>query len=71
MVVSLLRQAVDDFGRTVVVVTHEPAVAAYADRVLLLDHGFLVGTMERPGPGELAATLRHLGEAHRSEAAFR
>jgi putative ABC transport system ATP-binding protein len=71
VVVSLLRQAVDDLGRTVVVVTHEPTVAAYADRVLLLDRGCLVGVVEAPSPGELAARLRHLGEAHRSGADLR
>ena len=70
VVVSLLRQAVDNLGRTVVVVTHEPTVAAYADRVLLLDRGCLVGVVEAPSPGELAATLRHLGEANRSGAAL-
>ena len=71
MVVNLLRQAVDNLGQTVVVVTHEPTVAAYADRVLLLDQGCLVGTIEAPSPGELAAILRALGETNRSGQALR
>jgi putative ABC transport system ATP-binding protein len=47
-VLGLLRGAVDDTGQTVVVVTHSPEVAAWADRVLHLDRGVVVGsTWER------------------------
>ena len=38
-VLDLLRRAVNDLGRTVVVVTHDPRVAAYADRVVVLVDG--------------------------------
>jgi putative ABC transport system ATP-binding protein len=38
-VLELLRRSVDEFGRTVVMVTHDPRVAAYADRVVLLVDG--------------------------------
>jgi len=38
-VLDLLRRAVDELGRTVVMVTHDPRVAAYADRVVLLVDG--------------------------------
>ncbi len=44
-----------------VLVTHAPNVAARADRVLLLDHGRIVGVRESPDPAELAADLRRLG----------
>jgi len=60
-VLSLLRHAVDELHQTVVLVTHAPNVAAWADRVLLLDHGRLVGVRESPDPAELAADLRRLG----------
>ena len=43
-VLGLLRRAVDDLGQTVVVVTHSPDVAAWADRVLHLDRGRVVGS---------------------------
>ena len=67
-IVSLLRQAVDELRQTVVVVTHEPTVAAQADRVLLLDRGKLVVQIEAPDAGELAAILRRLGKtAHSGE----
>jgi putative ABC transport system ATP-binding protein len=41
-VLALLRQAVDDFGQTVVMVTHDPAAAAHADRLITLRDGKLV-----------------------------
>jgi putative ABC transport system ATP-binding protein len=45
-VLSLLRQAVDEFGQTVVMVTHEARAAAYADRLVTLDDG----TVAHDGP---------------------
>lgn len=41
-VVRLLRQAADDWGRTVVIVTHDPRIAAYADRIVFLKDGKVV-----------------------------
>jgi putative ABC transport system ATP-binding protein len=64
-VVTLLRRAVDELGQTVVVVTHEPAVASLADRALLLDRGRLADMIEGPSTAELAASLRRLGQAAR------
>jgi putative ABC transport system ATP-binding protein len=41
-VLALLRRAVDEFGQTVVMVTHDPTAAATADRVLVLVDGRIV-----------------------------
>jgi putative ABC transport system ATP-binding protein len=41
-VLRLLRQAVDDFGQTVIMVTHDPAAAAHADRLITLRDGRIV-----------------------------
>ena len=41
-VLALLRRAVDEFGQTVVMVTHDPTAAAIADRVLVLVDGRIV-----------------------------
>jgi putative ABC transport system ATP-binding protein len=38
-VLQLLRRAVDEFGQTIVMVTHDPAAAEVADRVLVLVDG--------------------------------
>jgi putative ABC transport system ATP-binding protein len=64
-VIDLLRRAVDELSQTVVVVTHEPAVASRADRALLLERGRLAGVIENPSATELTATLRRLGETAR------
>ena len=52
-VLRLLRALVDDQGQTVVMVTHDPAAAAYADRVLLLADGRVVDEMD----GEITAAV--------------
>jgi len=41
-VLRLLRQAVDEFGQTVIMVSHDPAAAAHADRLITLRDGKLV-----------------------------
>ena len=41
-VLRLLRQAVDEFGQTVVMVTHDPVAAAHADRLITLQDGKVV-----------------------------
>jgi putative ABC transport system ATP-binding protein len=41
-VLALLRQAVDEFGQTVVMVSHDPVAAAHADRLITLQDGKIV-----------------------------
>jgi putative ABC transport system ATP-binding protein len=41
-VLGLLRQAVDEFEQTVVMVTHDPRIASYADRVIVLSDGVVI-----------------------------
>jgi putative ABC transport system ATP-binding protein len=59
-VLGLLRQAVDELGQTVVVVTHDPAVAGHADRVLLLAEGRLVDELTAPDPARISRLLHDL-----------
>jgi len=47
-VLGLLRRCVDEFGQTIVMVTHDPVAAAYTDRVLFLADGRLVDELYRP-----------------------
>ncbi len=47
-VLSFLRRSVQEFGQTVVMVTHDPAAAGYADRVLFLADGRIVDEMTDP-----------------------
>jgi putative ABC transport system ATP-binding protein len=61
-VLALLREVVDSDGHTVVMVTHDPAAAAHADRVILLADGRIAGTLEAPSADEVAEQLAHLGD---------
>ncbi|MFF0815496.1 ABC transporter ATP-binding protein [Rhodococcus sp. NPDC003318] len=47
-VLSILRAAVDEFGQTVVIVTHDPRAAGYADRVVFLADGQIVDELREP-----------------------
>jgi putative ABC transport system ATP-binding protein len=60
-VLALLREVVDSGGHTVVMVTHDPVAAAYADRVMLLADGRVAGTLDAPNADEVAKRLAHLG----------
>jgi putative ABC transport system ATP-binding protein len=61
-VLALLRQSVDRWGQSVVMVTHDPVAAAYADRVLLLADGRLVGEILEPTADTVLDRLRGLGD---------
>jgi len=49
-VLSLLRRSVDEFGQTIVMVTHDPVAAAYTDRVVFLADGRVVDELRAPTP---------------------
>jgi putative ABC transport system ATP-binding protein len=60
-VLALLREVVSQDGHTVVMVTHDPVAAAYADRVMMLADGRVVGTLDAPSVDQVAERLAHLG----------
>ncbi|MFI6402074.1 ABC transporter ATP-binding protein [Streptomyces sp. NPDC050548] len=61
-VLLLLREAVRVHGRTVVMVTHDPVAASYADSVVFLADGRLAGRMHAPTVDAVAERLAHLGD---------
>ena len=61
-VLRLLQEAVRVHGRTVVMVTHDPVAASYADSVVFLADGRLAGRMDAPTPDAVAERLAHLGD---------
>jgi putative ABC transport system ATP-binding protein len=61
-VLSLLRQSVREFGQTVVMVTHDPVAASYADRVVFLADGLIAGGLDRPAPETVLDAMKNLGE---------
>ncbi|WP_406091619.1 ABC transporter ATP-binding protein [Kitasatospora purpeofusca] len=59
-VLALLRGLADDAGRAVVMVTHDPVAASYADRVVFLTDGRLAGSLEEPTAERVAARMTSL-----------
>ena len=56
----MLREAVDVFGQTVVMVTHDPVAAAHADTVIFLADGAVVDHLRQPTAGTVAERMTHL-----------
>ncbi len=54
---SFLRRAVKELGQTIVMVTHDPSAAAYADHVLFLADGRVVGELEDPTAESVLARM--------------
>ena len=59
---AYLRLCVREGGQTVVMVTHDPLAASYADRVILLADGKLAGELANPTPDTVLAALRTLAQ---------
>ncbi|MEZ0578606.1 ABC transporter ATP-binding protein [Nocardioides sp. MH1] len=61
-VLALLRSCVDELAQTVVMVTHDPVAASYADRVVFLVDGRVAGSMEAPTAEAVSGQLAHLDQ---------
>jgi putative ABC transport system ATP-binding protein len=59
---DFLRRSVRELGQTVVMVTHDPVAAGYADRVVLLADGRLAGEIAEPTAGAVLDALKRLGD---------
>jgi putative ABC transport system ATP-binding protein len=62
-VLRMLRGLVDEQGQTIVMVTHDPVAASYADRVLFLADGRLSGELAAPSAESIAARMTQLETA--------
>jgi putative ABC transport system ATP-binding protein len=61
-VLAFMRQAVDQFGQTIVMVTHDPVAASYADRIVFLADGRVIDEMTEPTPERVLEHLKWLGD---------
>jgi len=59
---SFLRKAVDELNQSIVMVTHDPKAASYADRVIFLDDGKVVHKMLKPSANKIFDFLKSLGQ---------
>ncbi|WP_106397282.1 ABC transporter ATP-binding protein [Actinocorallia populi] len=62
-VLELLRRSVRDLGQTIVMVTHDPVAASFADRVVFLRDGLIVDEQLRPTPDGVLDRLKRLENA--------
>lgn len=62
-VLAFLRRSVDEFGQTIVMVTHDPVAASYADRAIFLADGRIVGEVEHPTRDSVLQAMAGLDSA--------
>jgi putative ABC transport system ATP-binding protein len=58
---AFLQRSVRELGQSVVMVTHDPRSAAYADRVVFLDDGTVVSELHQPTADSVLERMRTLG----------
>ena len=63
---DFMRRAADEFGQTIVMVTHEPSAASRADRILFLADGHIVDQMDAPTPGSILDRMKTLAAGPRT-----
>jgi putative ABC transport system ATP-binding protein len=56
-VLDLLRRSVDDYGQTIVMVTHDPVAASYTDRVVFLADGRVVSELRDPSREQVLSIM--------------
>jgi putative ABC transport system ATP-binding protein len=59
---TFLRRAVDEMGQTIVMVTHDPMAASYADRIVFLADGRIVDEMLEPTAERVLERMSRFGE---------
>jgi putative ABC transport system ATP-binding protein len=60
-VLSFMQRAVREFGQTIVMVTHDPVAASYADRAVFLADGRIVADIDDPTPDSVLDQMRYIG----------
>ena len=61
-ILRFMRQAVIDFDQTIVMVTHDPVAASYANRVLFLADGHIVSQLFEPTSAQIIDRMKSLGD---------
>jgi putative ABC transport system ATP-binding protein len=61
-ILAFMRSAVTDLGQTIVMVTHDPTAASYADRVIFVGDGKIVGELTEPTAERVLDRMKQFGE---------
>ena len=60
-ILTFMRKAVDNLGQTIVMVTHDPVAASYADRIIFLADGHIVNEMTEPTADRVLDLMKSIG----------
>ncbi|MGO9876759.1 MAG: ABC transporter ATP-binding protein [Acidimicrobiia bacterium] len=60
-ILGFMKKAVEEFGQTIVMVTHDPIAASYASRVVFLTDGRVTDELADPNPDTILDKMRQLG----------
>jgi putative ABC transport system ATP-binding protein len=60
-ILTFLRRAVRELGQTIVMVTHDPVSAGYADRVVFLADGHVIDELDSPTPSSILERIAQMG----------
>jgi putative ABC transport system ATP-binding protein len=60
-ILGLFRRAVDDFGQTIAMVTHDPVAASHADSVVFLADGRVVDQLDEPSAARVLERMKQFG----------
>jgi putative ABC transport system ATP-binding protein len=60
-ILDFMRRAVREFGQTIVMVTHDPSAASYADRVIFVADGKIDGELIEPTTDQIFETMKRIG----------
>jgi putative ABC transport system ATP-binding protein len=61
-ILQFMRRAVDEYGQTIVMVTHDPVAASYSDRVVFLQDGRIVDEMTGPTAERVLDRMKQMGD---------
>ena len=61
-ILGFMREAVNDLGQTIVMVSHDPVAASHADRVVFLNDGQVVDAVDKPTPRKLLDRMKRIGD---------
>ena len=61
-ILAFMRRAVDEYGQTIVMVTHDATAASYANRVIFLVDGKIVDELVDPDPDSVLDKMKSLGD---------
>jgi len=61
-ILGFMKSAVEELGQTIVMVSHDPVAASYADTVIFLNDGQVVDSIDKPTPRKLLDRMKRIGD---------